>query len=90
MVSGMVTYLSVAAGLASIFFASAGVYVAFPCSDRRVVVQYGPLLIAACMGTCHQYAVDCFCTGSVAATMFVGDYWSLAALAVLVFITVRS
>ena len=38
----MVTYLSVAAGLASIFFAS--------------------------RGTCHQYAVDCFCTGSVAAT----------------------
>ena len=63
----MVTYLSVAAGLASIFFASRGIC-GFPCSDRRVVVQYGPLLIAACMGTCHQYATDCFCTGSVAAT----------------------
>ena len=63
----MVTYLSVAAGLASILFASR-VYVAFRAPIGVSYVQYGPLLIAACMGSCHQYATDCFCTGSVAAT----------------------
>ena len=63
----MVTYLSVAAGAGRHIFRIEGIC-GFPCSDRCVAVQYGPLLIAACMGTCHQCATDCFCTGSVAAT----------------------
>ena len=63
----MVTYLSVAAGLASIFFASR-VYVAFRAPIGVSLCNMDRFLLPRAWIPAINMLADCFCTGSVAAT----------------------
>ena len=83
----MVTYLSVAAGLASIFFASR-VYVAFRAPIGVSLCNMDRFLLPRAWVPAINMLLIAFVPGALLPLMFVGDYWSLAALAVLVFITV--
>ena len=83
----MVTYLSVAAGLASIFFASR-VYVAFRAPIGVSLCNMDRFLLPRAWIPAINMLLIAFVPGALLPLMFVGDYWSLAALAVLVFITV--
>ena len=83
----MVTYLSVAAGLASIFFASR-VYVAFRAPIGVSLCNMDRFLLPRAWAPAINMLLIAFVPGALLPLMFVGDYWSLAALAVLVFITV--
>lgn len=83
----VVTYLSVAAGLASIFFASR-VYVAFRAPIGVSLCNMDRFLLPRAWVPAINMLLIAFVPGALLPLMFVGDYWSLAALAVLVFITV--
>ena len=83
----MVTYLSVAAGLVGIFFASR-VYVAFRAPIGVSLCNMDRFLLPRAWVPAVNMLLIAFVPGALLPLMFVGDYWSLAALAVLVFITV--
>ncbi len=83
----MVTYLSVATGLAGIFFASR-VYVAFRAPIGVSLCNMDRFLLPRAWVPAINMLLIAFAPGALLPLMFVGDYWSLAALAVLVFITV--
>ena len=83
----MVTYLSVAVGLASIFFASR-VYVAFRAPIGVSLCNMDRFLLPRAWVPAINMLLIAFVPGALLPLMFVSDYWSLAALAVLVFITV--
>ena len=77
----MVTYLSVAAGLASIFFASR-VYVAFRAPIGVSLCNMDRFLLPRAWVPAINMLLIAFVPGALLPLMFVGDYWSLAALAV--------
>lgn len=84
----MVTYLSVAAGLAGIFFASR-VYVAFRAPIGVSLCNMDRFLLPRAWMPAINMLLIAFVPGVLLPLMFAGDYCrSLAALAVLVFITV--
>ena len=74
----MVTYLSVAAGLASIFFASR-VYVAFRAPIGVSLCNMDRFLLPRAWVPAINMLLIAFVPGALLPLMFVGDYWSLAA-----------
>lgn len=83
----MVAYLSVAAGFAGIFFASR-VYVAFRAPIGVPLCNMDRFLLPRAWVPALNILLIAFVPGTLLPLMFAGDYRSLAALAVLVFITV--
>ena len=72
----MVTYLSVAAGLASIFFASR-VYVAFRAPIGVSLCNMDRFLLPRAWVPAINMLLIAFVPGALLPLMFVGDYWSL-------------
>ncbi len=82
-----VIYLSVAAGLFSIFFASR-VYVAFRAPIGVPWCNADRFLLSRAWLPAINMVLIAFVPGVLLPLMFVGDYWSLLALGVLAFVTV--
>ncbi len=82
-----VIYLSVAAGLFSIFFASR-VYVAFRAPIGMPWCNADRFLLPRAWLPAINMVLIAFVPGVLLPLMFVGDYWSLLALAALAFVTV--
>lgn len=83
----MVTYLSVAAGLVSVFFVSR-VYVAFRAPIGMSLCNMDRFLLPRAWVPAVNMLLIAFVPGILLPLMFAGDYRALLALAVLVFVTV--
>ena len=82
----MVIYLSVASGLASIFFA-ARVYVAFRAPIGMSLCNMDRFLLSRAWVPAINMLLIAFVSGTLLPLMFAGNYWSLLALAALVSVT---
>lgn len=85
----MVAYISIAAGLFSMLFTSR-VYVAFRAPIGMGLWNVDRFLLPRAWLPAINMLVIAFVPGVLLPLMYVGDYWSLLALAVLVLITVPS
>lgn len=82
-----VVYTAVAVGVLGMYFASR-VYVAFRAPIGVSLCNMDRFLLPRAWVPAINMLLIAFVPGALLPLMFVGDYWSLAALAVLVFITV--
>lgn len=83
----MVAYISVAAGLFSMFFTSR-VYVAFRAPIGMTLCNVDRFLLPRAWLPAANMLLIAFVPGVLLPLMYVGDYWSLLALAILALITV--